>query len=167
MNEAETRQELITPAIRDAGWDGEECRIRPEFLISKGRLIGNGQRTSPLSADYVLEYKNRRIAVVEAKARNKYYTDGLGQAKDYAERLDIRFTYSTNGDRIYEADMQTGEEREIDAFPSPEEYGNEPSRRRKSKKSRKPGTGNNACRRFRMSRTWANISPTTTRKMQS
>ena len=54
MNEAETRQELITPAIRTAGWDGNECRIRPEFPITKGRLIGGGQRTPSLSADYVL-----------------------------------------------------------------------------------------------------------------
>jgi len=121
MNEAETRQELITPTIRQAGWDSGECRIRPEYTISIGRLIGNGQRTKSLSADYVLEYKSRRIAVVEAKARDKYYTDGIAQAKDYAECLDIRFTYSTNGERIYEVDMQTGEEREIETFPSPQE----------------------------------------------
>ena len=68
-----------------------------------------------------MEYRNRRIAVVEAKARDKYYTDGVGQAKQYAEYLDIRFTYSTNGERIYEIDMHTGEEQEIDQFPSPQE----------------------------------------------
>lgn len=121
MNEAETRQELITPAIRDAGWDAEECRIRPEFPINKGRLIGGGQRAQSLSADYVLEYKNRRIAVIEAKARDKYYTDGVGQAKEYAELLNIRFTYSTNGRRYYEIDMETGAEQEIEKFPSPKE----------------------------------------------
>ncbi|MCC5915648.1 MAG: DEAD/DEAH box helicase family protein, partial [Balneolaceae bacterium] len=121
MNEAETRQELITPAIREAGWDGEECRIRPEFPITKGRLIGNGNRSKPLFADYVLEYRNRNIAVIEAKARDKYYTDGVGQVKQYAEHLNIRFSYSTNGQRHYEIDMETGEEREIDQFPKPQE----------------------------------------------
>ncbi|WP_018128162.1 EcoAI/FtnUII family type I restriction enzme subunit R [Balneola vulgaris] len=121
MNEAETIQDLILPALNAAGWGKEGCRKRREFPITKGRLIGGGQRTKPLKADFVLEYRNRRIAVVEAKARNKYYTDGVGQAKEYAERLNIRFTYSTNGQRIYEVDMDTGEEREIDAFPSPQE----------------------------------------------
>jgi len=121
MNEAQTRQDLITPAIKQAGWETDECYIRAEFPITKGRLIGGGQRTQSLSADYVLEYRNRRIAVVEAKARDKYYTDGAAQAKQYAELLDIRFTYSTNGQRIYEIDMETGEEQEIDQFPSPEE----------------------------------------------
>lgn len=121
MNEAETRQELITPAIRKAGWDSDECRIRPEFPITKGRLIGGGQRAQSLSADYVLEYRNRRIAVVEAKARDKYFTDGVGQAKEYADLLDIRFTYSTNGQRYYEIDMETGKEQEMERFPSPRE----------------------------------------------
>lgn len=121
MNEAQTRQDLITPAIKEAGWEHEDCYIRAEFPITKGRLIGGGQRTQSLSADYVLEYRNRRIAVVEAKARDKYFTDGVGQAKQYAELLDIRFTYSTNGQRIYEIDMETGDEQEIESFPSPEE----------------------------------------------
>jgi len=121
MNEAETRQELITPAIRKAGWDGEACRIRPEFPITIGRLIGGGQRSKGLSADYVLEYRNRRIAVVEAKARDRYYTEGVAQAKQYAEHLDIRFSYCTNGERYYEIDMETAEEQEIERFPSPHE----------------------------------------------
>src|SRR6056297_404330 len=120
MNEAETRQELITPAIRAAGWDAEDCRIRAEFPITIGRLIGGGQRTQSYTADYVLEYRNRRIAVIEAKAQYKYFTDGVAQAKQYAEHLQIRFTFSTNGDRIYLIDRETGEEKEIDSFPSPQ-----------------------------------------------
>lgn len=121
MNEAQTRQDLITPAIKDAGWDSEDCYIRAEFPITKGRLIGSGRRAKSLGADYVLEYRNRRIAVIEAKARDKYYTDGVAQAKEYAELLNIRFTYSTNGRRIYEIDMETGAEQEIASFPSPQE----------------------------------------------
>lgn len=121
MNEAETIQDLILPALDASGWGAKGCRKRREFPITKGRLIGGGQRTKQLKADIVLEYRNRRIAIVEAKARDKYYTDGVGQAKDYAERMHIRFTYSTNGQRIYEMDMETGTEQEIQTYPTPEE----------------------------------------------
>lgn len=122
MNEAQTRLELIDPALRAAGWgvvDGS--RILVEFPINKGRLIGNNKRAAALSADYVLEYKNRRIGVIEAKARDRDYSEGVGQAKDYAERLNIRFTYSTNGLRIYGMDMQEGTEGEVSSFPTPDE----------------------------------------------
>jgi len=122
MNEAQTRHDLIDPAIHAAGWGTiSDSRIRVEFPITQGRILGQGRRSKPLKADYVLQYKNRNLAVVEAKARDIYYTDGVGQAKDYAERLHIRFTYSTNGKRIYQIDMENGREEEIDTFPTPEE----------------------------------------------
>ncbi len=122
MNEAQTRLEYIDPALRAAGWGVVEgSRIRVEFPITKGRLIGQSRRATPLSADYVLEYKNRRLAVIEAKARDKYYTDGLGQAKDYADRLNIRYTYSTNGIKIYAVDMEQGTEGDVPNFPTPDE----------------------------------------------
>lgn len=122
MNEAQTRLELIDPALREAGWgEVEDSRVRVEVQITDGRLIGNGRRTPPLIADYILEYKNRQLAVIEAKARDKYYTDGVAQAKDYAERLHIRHTFSTNGDRIYGIDMEEAHENEISRFPTPEE----------------------------------------------
>ena len=122
MNEAQTRLELIDPALREAGWgEVEDSRIRVEVQITDGRLIGNGLRTPKLIADYILEYKNRRLAVVEAKATDKYYTDGVGQAKDYAERLHIRHAFSTNGNRIYYMDMEEAAEKEITSFPGPEE----------------------------------------------
>jgi len=122
VNEAQTRLDLIDPALREAGWGViEESRIRVEFPITQGRLIGQNRRAKPLEADYVLEYKNRRIGVIEAKARTKYYTDGVGQAKDYAERLNIRFSYATNGDQIYGMDMLEGTEGDISRFPTPDE----------------------------------------------
>ncbi|XRE42325.1 Type I restriction-modification system, restriction subunit R [Tenacibaculum discolor] len=122
MNEAQTRLDYIDPALKKAGW-GEVTgsRVRVEFPITEGRIIGKNKRTSKLSADYVLEYKNRRLAVIEAKAKNKYYTDGLGQAKDYAERLNIRFTYATNGLKIYGVDMQEGAEGDVTHYPTPDE----------------------------------------------
>lgn len=122
MNEAQTEYELIDPALQEAGWGVVEgSRVRKQFRITKGRLIGQGRRMQPLKADYVLQYKNRNLAVIEAKARDKYYTQGVGQAKDYAERLHVRFTYSTNGLKIYGIDMQEGFEGDVEKFPTPDE----------------------------------------------
>lgn len=122
MNEAQTELDYIDPALRKAGWGAVEgSRIRKQFPISQGRLMGQGRRARPLKADYVLQYKNRNLAVIEAKSDEHYYTDGVGQAKDYAERLHIRYTYATNGKRIYAIDMQEGKEGEIKQYPSPDE----------------------------------------------
>lgn len=122
MNETETRAELIDPVLRAAGWGVVEgSRIRMEFPINKGRLIGHGQRSKPDKADYVLQYKNRNLAVIEAKASDKYYTEGVGQAKDYAGKLQVRFKYSTNGFQIYSVDMESGQEGDVTTYPTPEE----------------------------------------------
>ena len=122
MNETETRAEYIDPALKAAGWGVVEgSRIRMEFPINKGRLIGHGQRSKPDKADYVLQYKNRNLAVIEAKARDKYYTEGVGQAKDYAGKLQVRFTYSTNGLQIYRIDMHQGQESDVTSYPTPDE----------------------------------------------
>ena len=122
MNEAETKATYIDPALRKAGWGVVNgSRIRMEFPISKGRLIGHGKRSKPDSADYVLQYRNRNLAVIEAKSDEKHYTEGVGQAKDYAGRLQVRYTYSSNGLKIYGIDMQKGKEGDVDHFPSPDE----------------------------------------------
>ena len=123
MNEAETRSQYITPALRAAGWgvvDGS--RIREEVEIAPGRLLGGqGKRDREVRADYVLEYRNTPLAVVEAKAWDQELTEGVGQAKNYAAKLAIRFTYSTNGQGWYGIDMTEGTEGELESFPSPQE----------------------------------------------
>ena len=122
MNEAETRAEHIDPALRAAGWgvvDGS--RVLREKQITLGRIEGHGKRGKPLIADYVLVYRNLKLGVVEAKALDKPFTEGVGQAKDYAQRLAIRFAYATNGRQIYRIDMQEGTEGEVAQYPSPEE----------------------------------------------
>lgn len=122
MNEDQTKYELINPALRAAGWDEVPgSKVRLEFPINKGRILGRSRRARPLKADYVLEYRNRRLAVIEAKARDKYYSEGAAQAKDYGQRLNIRFVYATNGRRIYGMDLQEGTEGDVDRFPGPEE----------------------------------------------
>ena len=121
MNEAETRAEHIDPALKAAGWgvvDGS--RIRRE-VIAPGRLQGKGQRAKAEIADYVLIYRNTKLAVIEAKAWDKPYTEGLAQAKHYAKKLAVRFTYATNGQAIYGVDMATGAEGDVAAYPSPDE----------------------------------------------
>ncbi len=122
MNEAETRAELIDPLLVAAGWGVVEgSRIRREFPIAPGRIEGGGRRGKSLSADYVLSYRNTALAVVEAKADSLPLTEGVGQAKDYAAKLQLRFTYASNGKGIYAIDMQSGEEGEAQAFPTPQE----------------------------------------------
>lgn len=122
MNEAETRAEHIDPALRLAGWgvvDGSkvlrECRITP------GRIEGHGRRGRPFTADYVLVYRNHKLATLEAKAWDKPLTEGIGQAKDYATKLSVGFAYSSNGERIYAVDMKSGVEGEIERYPTPDE----------------------------------------------
>ncbi|MAF68671.1 MAG: restriction endonuclease subunit R [Micavibrio sp.] len=124
MNEAETRAELIDPAIKAAGWGVvENSRVGRE-VITLGRLQGAGQRAKQDIADYVLIYKGHKLGVVEAKARDKSDTEGVQQAKRYATMLSARYAFSTNGLRIYQIDMQTGEETYIDRYPTPEELWN-------------------------------------------
>jgi len=122
MNEAETRAEHIDPALKAAGWGvAEGSRIRREYPITPGRIEGLGRRGKALTADYVLEYRNTKLAVVEAKAWDEELTEGVAQAKNYADKLAVRFTYATNGQGIYAIDMKTGKEGEIAAYPQPEE----------------------------------------------
>src|SRR5882762_3256057 len=102
MNEAETRAEHVDPALTAAGWGRVEgSRIRREYSIAPGRIEGQGRRGKPLTADYVLIYRNRKLAVVEAKAWDEELTEGVAQAKNYAEKLTIRYAYSTNGHGVY------------------------------------------------------------------
>ncbi|MDA8082625.1 MAG: DEAD/DEAH box helicase family protein [Nitrospiraceae bacterium] len=122
MNEAETRAEHIDPALKAAGWGVVEgSRIRREYPITLGRIEGRGKRGKPLTADYVLEYRNTKLAVVEAKAWDEELTEGVGQAKNYAGILSIRYTYATNGQGIYGIDMESGLEGNQTQYPTPDE----------------------------------------------
>lgn len=124
MNEAETRAELIDPAIKAAGWGVvENSRVRREE-ITLGRLQGAGRRAKQDIADYVLYYKGHKLGVIEAKRRDLGDTEGVQQAKRYADMLQARYAYSTNGLKIYQIDMQTGEETYIDRYPTPQELWN-------------------------------------------
>ncbi|PKN91048.1 MAG: restriction endonuclease subunit R [Chloroflexi bacterium HGW-Chloroflexi-6] len=120
MNEAETRAELIDPQLRASGWgvvDG--AKILRERHITAGKVQAGG-RGKPLIADYILVYQNRQVAVIEAKSDQRPVGEGVGQAKNYAQKLNLNFAYAANGKEIYEINMQGGEGTLVQ-FPTPAE----------------------------------------------
>ena len=122
MNEAETRAELIDPQLRQSGWgvvDGS--RILREHRITAGRIQTGGGHGKPLIADYVLVYKGRKLAAIEAKSNLIEVCEGVAQAKNYAEKLQLDTTYAANGREIYQIDMTSGSEGLISRFPTPDE----------------------------------------------
>ncbi len=128
MNEAETRAELIDPKLKQAGWGVVEgskvLRERNVCKITDGRIQVGGGRKKPLIADYILVYKGIKLAIVEAKSDELEVGEGVAQAKLYAEKLKLDYTYSTNGKEIYQICMKTGEEKPVDNFLSPDELWN-------------------------------------------
>ncbi len=122
MNEAETRAELIDPLLKEAGWGVVEgSKVLREHHITKGRIMTGGLRAKPEIADYILVYNNQKVAVIEAKKADDPHTEGLTQAKAYAETLQIENTYCTNGKQIYHVNMATGHETDVDRYPTPDE----------------------------------------------
>ena len=128
MNEAETRAELIDPKLKANGWGVVEgskiLRERNVCKITDGRIQVGGGRKKPLIADYILVYKGIKLAVVEAKSDELEVGEGVAQAKLYAEKLKLDYTYSTNGKEIYQICMKTGEEKPVDNFLTPDELWN-------------------------------------------
>ena len=125
MNEAETRAEYIDPQLKAAGWgEVEGSKVLREYRITDGRIHTGGVRGKPEIADYILIYKNVKIGVIEAKALDIEASEGVTQAKAYAQKLHIDYTYATNGKDIYEINLNTGIERSIDIFSTPDELWN-------------------------------------------
>ncbi len=124
-NEADTCRKYVVPRLTQASWDEPPRSITEQKTFTDGRILiaGSKARRGPQKrADYLLQYtRDFPIAVVEAKAEYKTPGTGLQQAKDYAEILDLKFAYATNGKGIVEFDYLTGLERQLDAFPPPEE----------------------------------------------
>jgi type I restriction enzyme R subunit len=122
MNEAETRAELIDPQLAAAGWASTpDAKVFREHLIAPGKIQAGGGRDRLLKADYVLSYRGRKLAAIEAKSNEQEVGEGVGQAKNYALRLELATTYAANGLKIYRICMRTGAEQLVNAFPSPQE----------------------------------------------
>lgn len=101
MSEQDIRTKYITPAILAAGWD-RDLQIREEVSFTKGKITVRRKivkRGEQKRADYILYWKpNIPLAIVEAKDNNHRIADGMEQALNYAEILDIPFVFTSNGD---------------------------------------------------------------------
>jgi len=129
LSERDICTKYITPALREAGWD-EMLQIREEVGFTKGRIIVRGKlvtRGQAKRADYVLYYKpNIPIALIEAKDNAHSIGDGMQQALDYAETLNVPFVFSSNGDGfVFHDRTGASSPREVtlglDGFPPPED----------------------------------------------
>ena len=125
MNESETRAEYIDPKLKASGWgEVEGSKILREFRITDGKIQTGGTRGKPEIIDYVLQYKNRKIGTLEAKSIDFSVTEGKEQAVSAAKKLQIDCAFSSNGKEIYQVDMKTGDEKNIEKFPTPDELWN-------------------------------------------
>tara|TARA_R110002050_G_scaffold14586_2_gene45894 strand:- start:2991 stop:5357 length:2367 start_codon:yes stop_codon:yes gene_type:complete len=125
MNEAETRAELIDPKLKACGWGVVEgSKVLREYRITEGKIQSGGGRGRKIIADYILVHKGIKLAVIEAKSDELEVGEGVMQAKQYAEKLQLETTYSSNGKAIYQICMKTGEEGLVTDFLSPEELWN-------------------------------------------
>src|SRR6266542_5363584 len=127
MNEAETRAELIDPKLKENGWDSKtnsEVKVHREYHITAGKIKVTGGGNKPLIADYVLAYKGRKLAVVEAKSDECEVGECVAQAKDYAEKLKVNDCYGANGREIYHIDMDSAKEGLADNLHTPDELWN-------------------------------------------
>lgn len=134
MDESATRRKKIDPALYGVGWEQVPQSVilteQRAYMIAPGQVSPIPQNRHPKKADYLLEYKQKKLAVIEAKSDERDVAEGIPQAKLYAELLQIRFAYSTNGDEIWQIDMGVKDvkgnyivpstEGPVDHFPSPQ-----------------------------------------------
>lgn len=124
-NESDTRLFLIDPKLGRLQWMRPD-RISTEYYFTKGKIIVKGDkvvRGEKKKADYLLKYNNIPIGIIEAKEEYASPDAGLQQAKGYAEVLDIKFAYSTNGHGIEEFDFFTNTQRTVERFPTLMNFG--------------------------------------------
>ena len=119
LNEANTRKQLIDRSLESRGWKDEYLNC--EYTFTDGKKTPGGGKGKQCSVDYLLQYNNSNIGLIEAKREGLPITEGLQQAQDYGRKLGVRFVYSTNGHGIFEYDMNSNSGNEIDHYPTPEE----------------------------------------------
>lgn len=122
--EADTRAQYIDPMLNESKWGHnltEGSQVLREFYFTDGRMLSGGQRGKRKFADYILSYKNQKLAIIEAKSGDLPPTEGLEQVKDYAILLSIKVVFSTNGSETYCFNMETGRGEYVGQYPTPEE----------------------------------------------
>lgn len=127
LTEEDVKFRYINEAITSKGWSKDSIFMEQKVKFTDGKISLHGNlvhREKPKFADYVL-YVNKAtpIAIVEAKDANHSVSHGLQQAMNYAQMLDVKFAYSSNGEGYAEHDFLTGKERTfaMDEFPTKEE----------------------------------------------
>lgn len=127
LTEEDIKYRYISEAITSKGWPKDSIFMEQKVRFTDGKISLHGNlvhRERPKFADYVL-YANKAtpIAIVEAKDANHSVSHGLQQAKTYAQMLDVKFAYSSNGEGFAEYDSLTGKERifAMEEFPTKEE----------------------------------------------
>ena len=131
LNEAETRSQLIDPALLQRGWGVGLGTMRLEQTAGKIEMRnGRARRSNRKTADYTLQVHHDgtqqpvKVGVIEAKAEQYQPDHGLEQSKQTAERHNVPFAFSSNGHLYVEYDGITGltsEARRFDEFPTPGE----------------------------------------------
>lgn len=124
LTEEDVKNRFITPSLENAGWKKSDMRM--EYCFTDGRIMvvgNNPTRGKTKKADYVLQFDNIDLAIVEAKDDTHRVNAGLLQAIDYAEALNIPFAFSTNGKGFIEYDLITLSTRELkmEEFPTKQE----------------------------------------------
>ncbi|MCM2346105.1 MAG: DEAD/DEAH box helicase family protein [Acidovorax soli] len=131
LSESDICDKFIRPAMEQAGWNGLDQIFR-EYPLRAGRVVVRGNKayrdkSTVLRADYALFYKaNIPLAVVEAKDNQHAVGAGMGQALNYAQLLDVPFSFASNGDGFVfrDATLATGvleQNLTLEEFPSPQE----------------------------------------------
>ncbi len=127
LTEEDVKFRYINEAITSKGWSKDSIFMEQKVKFTDGKISLHGNlvhREKPKFADYVL-YVNKAtpIAIIEAKDANHSVSHGLQQAMTYAQMLDVKFAYSSNGEGFAEHDFFTGKERTfaMDEFPTKEE----------------------------------------------
>ncbi len=118
-SESDTRAKYIDPKLKENWW--HENYVVREYYFTLGRKFAGGKKGKQKYADYLLKYQGVSLAIIEAKKVGLYPTEWLEQVKEYWKILNVRFVYSTNGEQIYEFDLQTGKWDFIQNYPTPEE----------------------------------------------
>src|SRR3989442_7476002 len=126
ISEADTCRKYVLPKLYEAGWTDDQISEQKTFTDGRIVVFENGcKRRQQKRADYILRYRrDYMIAIIDAKAAYRNASDGLQQAKEYAQALGIKFAYATNGKSIIEHNFITGKEIEIGTFPTPIELWN-------------------------------------------
>ena len=130
-NEAQTRFDLIDPALETRGWLRSDIRI--EVTAAQIDIVDGKARRRPAGrTDYLLrrplaaEDEPMPLAIIEAKREGLPPEHGLQQGKDYrvGELHHVPFVFSSNGHQFVEYDEATGQTSEAKSmaeFPRPEE----------------------------------------------